>query len=141
MKITQKSHYALHAVFELAKHIGEGPIKISRIAEAQSIPIRFLEVILNQLKRFGLLESKRGYMGGYILVRAPEKISVGEILRYMQDTQEKGDCQACQTKEKCPLNGDCTFKPMWNRAQKAMIEVYDKTTIKDLLLDEAKLKR
>jgi len=74
MLITKRNQYALKAIFELAKHSGEGPRKISDIAQAQAIPVKFLEVILNQLKGSGLVESKRGFYGGYFLARQPNKL-------------------------------------------------------------------
>jgi Rrf2 family protein len=79
MVFTQKNQYAIRAVFELAKRRDQGPIKINEIAQAQKIPTRFLEIILNQLKHGGLLESKRGFYGGYTLIRSPDAITVGEI--------------------------------------------------------------
>ena len=63
----KRGQYALRAIYELAKRMGEGPIKISDIASAQGIPRRFLEVILNQLKGSGIVKSKRGFYGGYAL--------------------------------------------------------------------------
>lgn len=62
----KKGQYALRAVYELAKRQGQGPTKISAIAEAQAIPHRFLEVILHQLKGSGLVASKRGFYGGSV---------------------------------------------------------------------------
>jgi Rrf2 family protein len=113
MLITKKNQYALRAIFELAKHNGKGPQKISEIAKAQAIPEKFLEVILNQLKGSGLVNSKRGFYGGYYLIRSPEKITVGDIMRF--------------------LEGDY---PMWNRIKDAIFNVYDETTIQGLLDSE-----
>jgi len=79
MQITKKNQYALRAIFELAKYNGQGPQKISDIAQAQAIPVKFLEVILNQLKASGLVDSKRGFYGGYFLLRQPDAITVGSI--------------------------------------------------------------
>ena len=67
MLVSQKSQYALRAIFELAKEYGKGP-KIAHIAEAQAIPVRFLEVILVHLKRGGFVDSQRGKEGGYFLI-------------------------------------------------------------------------
>ena len=64
MFVSQKCQYALRAVFELAKQYGKGPTKILHIAELQAIPVRFLEVILVQLKRGGFVDSQRGKEGG-----------------------------------------------------------------------------
>ena len=79
MQVSQKTRYALRAVFELAKRYGQGPVRISDIAEKQAIPPRFLEGILNQLRQAGLLRSVRGARGGYELAEQPARLSVGDI--------------------------------------------------------------
>ena len=79
MAISQKCQYALRAVFELAKHYGQGPVKIADIAKAQAIPLRFLEVILSQLRQGGFAGSRRGNEGGYLLVRSPREFATGHI--------------------------------------------------------------
>jgi Rrf2 family cysteine metabolism transcriptional repressor len=129
----KRSQYALRAIFELAKHRGQGPKKIAEIAHAQAIPLRFLEVILGQLKGTGWVESKRGFYGGYLLKCPPEEISVGDILRYMRGVAHGADCVACISQNDCPFDGKCAFAFMWNQVHDAMYEIYDKTTIQDLI--------
>jgi Rrf2 family protein len=136
MLITKKNQYALRAIFELAKHDGRGPQKISEIAKAQAIPAKFLEVILNQLKGSGLVDSKRGFYGGYYLIRSPEKITVGDIMRFLEGDVDPADCVALVPETNCPFKGDCAFFPMWNRIKDAIFTVYDETTIIDLLENE-----
>jgi Rrf2 family protein len=137
MAITpKKNQYALRAIFELAKHRGKGPKKISEIAEVQSIPLRFLEVILGQLKGSGLVESKRGFYGGYTLTRSADKISVGEVLRFMDKPMGSENCGACVSTSNCPFSGNCAFAAMWNRVNEAIFDIYDNTTIQDLLNSE-----
>ena len=138
MLITKKNQYALRAIFELAKHRGQGPKKISEIAHAQAIPLRFLEVILSQLKGTGWVESKRGFYGGYLLKCSPRDISVGDILRFMQSPSQVADCIACFSKHDCPFDGNCAFASMWHQVNEAMFNIYDKTTIQDLLDGERK---
>ncbi len=139
MAITpKKNQYALRAIFELAKYLGQGPKKISEIAEAQSIPMRLLEVILGQLKSSGWVESKRGFYGGYFLKCSPKEISVGDILRFMQGPSRQAECVACVSKGDCPFDGQCAFAPMWNKVDAAMFKIYDETTIHDLLKVEKK---
>jgi Rrf2 family protein len=135
---SKRNQYALRAIFELAKHLGGGPTKISEIAEAQAIPLRFLEVILHQLKGSGLVDSKRGFYGGYFLTRSPDKITVGEILRFMQGAGNQVECIACVSKTHCPFDGKCAFSSMWHEARDAIFRVYDATTIRDLLANEKK---
>lgn len=134
---TPKKHqYAIRAIFELAKHTGMGPIKISEVARAQSIPQRFLEVILNQLKGSGLLKSKRGFYGGYQLLVSPEQITVGKIVRYLERDAEAVECMGCESEESCPFYGRCAFAPLWARTRQAIFKIYDETTFQDLLDNE-----
>lgn len=140
MLLNQKAHYALQALVELAKRQGQGPIKISDISKAQYIPHRFLEVILSQLKRTGLVASKRGYYGGYTLTRSPNNITVGDILRFLQKPTPPDQCLACNPKSECPFGGKCAFLPMWKEIKTAVFEIYDRTTIQDLVAYEDRLK-
>ena len=134
MLVTQKKQYALRAIFELARHQGDEPLKTAEIAEAQAIPVRFLEVIMGQLKRAGVVDSKRGFLGGYTLIRSPDRIRVGEIFRLLdQEDNVVASCVACSSKGNCPFLGDCVFMPLWDRAQQAMDAVYDQTTVQDLI--------
>ena len=77
MRISKKCQYALRAVFELAVRNTGQPVKIQQIAGAQNIPPRFLEVILNQLRHAGFVESRRGNEGGYMLAPGAEELTVG----------------------------------------------------------------
>lgn len=133
MLVTQKKQYALRAIFELARQEGDEPVKTSAIAEAQAIPLRFLEVIMGQLKRAGLVDSKRGFFGGYTLTQPPDRICVGDIFRVLDQEDNAQICMACASKGSCPFLGDCVFMELWDRAQHAMDAVYDQTTIQDLL--------
>ena len=133
MLITQKSQYALRAIFELAKQGVKSPLKASEIAARQAIPVRFVEVILNKLKRSGLIESKRGYYGGYSLIRPPDQLTVAEVLEIMGVNFGPVACLAESGGAGCPLHGQCAFLPMWNQVQEAVHTVYGRTTIQHLL--------
>jgi len=136
---SRKNQYALRAIFELAKHRGKGPTKISDIADAQSIPVRFLEVILNKLKGSGLIDAKRGFYGGYYLTRSPGQITVADIMRFMYGPVKPAMCAACVAKFKCPHGHRCAFSAMWNRVNLAIKQVYTETTIQDLLDNDRQL--
>ena len=84
MFISQKCLYAMRAIFELSLREDSEPVKINKIADAQNIPPRFLEIILNQLKHAGFVESKRGKQGGYVLSYSPDELKVGEIINAVQ---------------------------------------------------------
>ena len=84
MRISAKADYAVRASIELAASDEGGPIKGERVADAQKIPLRFLENILGELKHAGLVQSQRGAEGGYWLSRHPEDISLAEIIRAVE---------------------------------------------------------
>jgi Rrf2 family protein len=83
MRVSAKVDYALRACAELAA-AGQGPVKGDRIAQAQGIPLKFLENILLDLKHAGLVASQRGAEGGYWLARPPEEIPLAEIIRAVE---------------------------------------------------------
>jgi len=132
MAVTLKCQYALRAVFELALARGTGPVKISSIATRQAIPPRFLEIILNELKQAGFVDSRRGSSGGYLLAQSPRDLAVGDVIRYVEGPIGPVQCVSGDTSD-CPLLRDCVFLPMWQRVQEAMTEVYDGTTFAALV--------
>jgi Rrf2 family protein len=133
MDIPRKTRYALRAIFELARHYGQGYVNTIQIAEAQASPQRFLQAILNQLKQAGFVGAKRGKDGGYFLLRSPDKLTVGEVMRSIQGPVQLVSCSDGGTKEDCPLLSNCVFLPMWLEVQEAISRVYDKTTFQDFL--------
>ena len=80
MRVSAKADYAIRAMVELAA-AGEGPVKGERVAQAQAIPIKFLENILLDLRRAGLVESQRGAEGGYWLARPAAEITLAQVIR------------------------------------------------------------
>ena len=80
MNISKKAEYAMRAVITIAKHTNNNPLQISEISKKESIPIKFLEQILLTLKNKGILNSKRGANGGYLLAKSKDDISIGMIL-------------------------------------------------------------
>ena len=84
MRVSAKADYALRAALELAAAEGTGPVKGERIAQAQGIPIRFLENILLELRHAGLVHSQRGAEGGYWLAKPAAEINLAEVLRVVE---------------------------------------------------------
>jgi Rrf2 family protein len=83
MRVSAKVDYALRAVIELAAS-GDGPVKGERIAQAQEIPLKFLENILGDLRHAGIVHSQRGVVGGYWLARPADEITVAEVVRAVE---------------------------------------------------------
>jgi len=133
--VSQKCQYAIRATFELAKRQGQGPVKISEVAETQAIPLRFLEVILNQLRQGGFVQSRRGMEGGYYLIRQADELTIGEIIHFIEGPTVPVACMTDKGAAKCSLTENCVFKPMWKRVAKAESDIYDRTTFQDLIND------
>jgi Rrf2 family cysteine metabolism transcriptional repressor len=80
MRISNKSDYALRALFDLAQHMGQGPVQSEVIATRQGIPVTYLNQLLIIMRRAGLIDSVRGPQGGHMLARPPEQITLRDIL-------------------------------------------------------------
>jgi Rrf2 family protein len=133
MNVSQKCQYALRALFELARRPRQTPVRSSEIAESQAIPPKFLELILGELKRGGFVESRRGARGGYLLLRQPDHLTVGEVIRFVDGPVAPVKCITETERADCPLYGGCAFIGMWSRTRDALNHVFDNTTFQDLI--------
>jgi len=138
MYVPRKSEYALRALFELSRRYGQGSVKLAEIARAQAIPPAFSDAILIQLKQRGFVASRRGRDGGYAMVRSPEKLTVGEVVRFIQGPVGPVKCVEEGPKDDCPLYETCVFLPMWEKVRRAILDVFDNTTLRDLVEQQAK---
>src|SRR2546422_2773723 len=121
MRISAKGEYAIKAVLDLALRGGDGLVPIQDIAARHAIPQRYLEHVLLALKRAGLLGSKRGASGGYHLMRLPEEISVGDVLRAVEGSQAPLEARRGPGRR----NGDETHElgELWEEIGKAVSAV------------------
>lgn len=141
MSVSSKCYYAIRAIYALAEHGGTEPMKIADIAEREKIPIRFLEVILSQLKGGGFVQSRRGAEGGYRLAKPPETITIGAIMRYVDGPIAPVDCVSQSRPKECEFHGDCHFFGFWGRVRQAISDVVDRTTIADLVKENKDRRR
>jgi len=125
MHISQKGIYAVEAVFDLAERNSPEPVRIADIARRRNIPQKFLELILASLKQAGLVQSRRGAEGGYLLARPPESITVGDVLRVIEGAS--GLRMEGRQQEENPLSD------LWRRVDEAVTSVLDRTTFADLV--------
>jgi Rrf2 family protein len=136
MSVSSKCYYALRAIYALAEHGGSEPLKIADIAERQQIPVRFLEVILAQLKGGGFVQSRRGADGGYLLARPAEDMRIGEVMRFVDGPIAPVDCVSQSRPKECEFHGECQFFGFWGRVRQAISDVVDKTTFADLIEED-----
>ncbi|MDR1922709.1 MAG: Rrf2 family transcriptional regulator [Candidatus Adiutrix sp.] len=139
MAVSLKCQYALRALFALARHEGEGLLRISEIAEEQDIPPRYLENICNQLRQGGFVEGKRGKEGGFLLSKPARDIRVGDIIRFIEGPMHPTNCAAEKSVSVCRFKGKCAFMRLWNEAEKALESVYDSATLRDLVEEDKAL--
>lgn len=102
--IAQKTRYALRSLLFLAEEGGGAPVQLARIAETQRIPPKYLELIMLDLKKTGIVKSTRGPKGGYLLAREADNISFGEIVRTLEGPIALISCASVNHYAPC---GDC----------------------------------
>lgn len=125
MKLSQKAEYALRAMLELARQYSQHqPVRSADIAKHQKIPEKFLELILVELRRAGLLSSQRGPVGGHKLARAPQSIYVGEIWRAIDGAPF----------ERTGKGSTDPFAYIWQQVEGAVSEIVDSVTLDDVRL-------
>ena len=133
MRLSTKSRYGLRALFDMAYHAGTLPAQIKDISRRQNISPRYLEQIFQDLKRGGLLKSRRGPQGGYFLARKAQEITVYDIIMAAEGDLALVDCvkeKAC--KKECDLNNSCVTQQVWAKASKVLNEYLSSVTLKDL---------
>lgn len=134
--ISQKAKYALRALVSLAR-AGRGQSRmIGEISQEQAIPKKFLEQILLELKRAGIVNSRRGRMGGYELLKAPEEITYGEVLRLIDGPIAPLPCLSKIAYRKCvdcKDEGSCEIRHVFERVTLATRAVLDQTSLADSL--------
>ncbi len=132
MKISTKGRYALRMLLDLAVHRADGYIALKDIAERQSISKKYLEQIVPLLNKADLLKTNRGYQGGYALAKAPEKYTVGEILRVTEGNLCPVSCLQYPVNE-CPRAADCITLPVWKGLYSAITNYLDSVTLQDII--------
>lgn len=131
MRLTQKSKYAVRALVELAVSGQDGPLGVAEIARLQRIPERFLEQILGELRREGVLESRRGAHGGYRFAMPTEEVSVLDVVEILDGEVRPARCSAggvCYIAD-APL---CVTSEVWDEARVALESVFGRYSIAQL---------
>jgi Rrf2 family protein len=138
MRMTMRSHYGAHAVIELARCFGQGPLQCAEIAQRQQIPEAYLDQLLSSLRRVGLVKSVRGPHGGHELTRHPRNITVGEVI-----TALEGPLARLETSEEETTDwwSACAVRNVWQAAAEASQRVLDGTTIQALLEEQLEIRK
>jgi Rrf2 family protein len=133
--LSRKSKYGLKALLTLARDPARTPVLIGDLADRDGMPKKFLEAILLELKRHGLLQSKKGKGGGYFLSRRPEEITCGEVIRVLDGPLALVPCVSQTAYMRCV---DCLDEPTcgvrlaMREVRDATAEILDNTTLADI---------
>ena len=133
MKFSAKEQCGLRAMVEFALREKQGLTSLKDVAHAQDISLSYLEQIVAPLRRSGLLRSVRGAHGGYKLGRAPEGITVGDILRVLGGALVPVTCLADGT---CQREDSCATRAVWQTVHDKLTETLDSITLADLCLGD-----
>ena len=134
--ISRKGKYALRSALFLARKHGCGPVSVDEIAAAEGISRKFLETIMQELKKGGILHSHRGKRGGYTLAEPPHELTLGRILRIIEGTLAPVRCVgANEPCEDCPRDRACLIRLAMKEVSEAISSVLDHKTLDRLLCD------
>lgn len=133
--LSKKAQYAIKALGYLATRYATGPVLISEIAEKKSIPLKFLENILLELRKAGVLESKKGKGGGYLLKAAPDQTNLAVVIRIIDGPISMLPCVSLYFYQPCEAcNPDnCRIRDLFSEARDAVLGVLEKKTLQDLV--------
>ncbi|MBV9355082.1 MAG: Rrf2 family transcriptional regulator, partial [Chloroflexi bacterium] len=138
MKVSTRVHYGLRAMTELARSYGDGRlVSIAEIARNEDLPLSYLEQLVGELRRARLVEGTRGVHGGYRLARPPAEMTVGDVYRVLEGEVAPVECTAeAYLPGSCSREAVCLSRSIWERVQRAVLDVLDATTLADLVLSE-----
>jgi Rrf2 family protein len=134
VRVSAKTDYALRAALEIARASEGGPVKAERIAQAQGIPLRFLENILGELRHGGVVESRRGADGGYMLAQPAEELSLADVVRAVDGPLANVSGRRPDALEY--PEGTEVLRDLWVAVRSSLREVLEGTTLADLAAGE-----
>jgi Rrf2 family protein len=129
MRLSRKTDYALRVLFTLVERWGEGPVSMTELARANDVPKRFLEHIMLALKGQGWVESAPGRKGGYALALAPERITMGQVVRHFDGLMAPIGCLSVTRHEPCSQAGRCRFRRVLLDIRNAIARALDNATL------------
>jgi len=140
MMFSTKAEYGVRVMAHLATHAGTGPISLAQVAEAEELPLAYLEHLAARLRRAELVESRRGAYGGYRLARAPEDITMAEVVRALEGEIAPIECISASADGTlvCVREGEaghdpCPTKLLWTRVQGSIVRTLTDMTLADLI--------
>ena len=132
MKLSTRGRYGTRLMLQLAANYGkEDPLPLTEIAKREGISVKYLEQLIIPLKAAGLIESRRGAHGGYVLAKAPDEITIGQILQILEGNISPVPC--VKNPSFCIKYETCSTRKLWETMDKAIEESVCDITLKDAL--------
>ena len=133
--LSKKTQYAFHALTYLAEHYSEGPVLISEISQQRHISLKFLENILLELKKAGILGSKKGKGGGYYLIKPADEVPLARVIRVLDGPIALLPCVSLNYYEKCEncVEETCGLNNVMAEVRDNTLKILENKTLKDIL--------
>jgi len=140
VRITTWAEYGLIVSLHLARHGNGRPRPARDVAEQEGLPPDYVEQILLKLRRAGLVRSVRGARGGYLLARAPEAVTVKDVIEAAEHRTFEVNCESYPVNaRRCQADGSCAIRPMWRALQRRIDEFLEGVSLADLSADESQV--
>jgi Rrf2 family cysteine metabolism transcriptional repressor len=139
MMFSTKAECGVRVMVDLARRGGVQPVALAEIAEAEGLPLAYLEHLVARLRRAGLVESRRGAHGGYLLAREPAQITMAEVVEALEGRIAPIECISSSPDGtiRCARESDpghiCTTKVLWTRVRAAIVQTLQETTLAELI--------
>jgi Rrf2 family protein len=134
-----KAEYGVRVMVDLARRGGDDPVPLAEIAEHEGLPLAYLEHLVARLRRAGLVDSRRGARGGYMLARPPTQITMAEVVEALEGSIAPIECISDSPDGTivCSRETDpdhvCTTKLLWTRVRFSIVRTLEETTLADLI--------
>lgn len=135
MKFSTRGRYGVQIMVDLAQRVAEGPISLKSIAERQKLSENYLEQLIPELRKAGLVKSIRGAQGGYILAKNPEEIYIGDVIRVLEGPIAPVECTNQTVENCCEKTSFCVTREVWVKVRDSINDVVDSISLADLLQD------
>ena len=134
MKLSTRSRYGTRMMLDLARYYDEGPVQIGAIAQHVDVSVKYLEQLIIPLKKAGYVKSVRGPKGGHMLSKAPNEITLGEIVDVLEGGIDLSEC--IENPRVCDRSKDCLTRGVWEEATRAMHDKLNSITLSEMIESE-----
>lgn len=138
MRFSTRGRYGVQIMVDLAQHSAEGPISLKSVADRQKLSEHYLEQLVPELRKAGLVKSIRGAQGGYILAKKPEDIYIGDVIRVLEGPIAPVECNNQSGVDCCEKTEFCVTREVWVKVRDSINDVVDSISLADLLKDAEK---